>query len=476
MKKFLIISSLAIFVLITGYFVLKGNNFSRYISYMGPLIPPKIKTFLKDNILVFNKIEDQNKIINKQKEKIDQFSLSTESKFRSNNLKILFNQITDNNNFKISNNEFNLKKFSTSSIITGKWEVTGGSFYLEKFNNNLIIVSATGIISHNKLDFYKKKYSNFTSIKSNLEELITDPEFYVHSPFGIKDILIKDEYLYVSYTHLLKKNCYNTSVLRAKMNLNNLFFENYFIPKKCVKMNNIYGQFSAHQSGGRMAIFKDNRIILTVGDYGFRDHSQNINDTTFGKTILISLNGKDYDVLSKGHRNHQGLYYDKNRNIIYMTEHGPQGGDEININYLNSNKEKNYGWPISSYGEHYGFKQRDDNHPYYKKAPLYKSHSKYGFQEPIKYFVPSIGISQTILIDKNIYGENYYLIFGSLGNKIEEGDMSAHFLTLDEKDTILNHEIIKLNERVRDILKVNNGDVLFFSLETSSSIGVMIKL
>ena len=92
-----------------------------------------------------------------------------------------------------------------------------------------------------------------------------------------------------------------------------------------------------------MKIFKDKRIIFTVGDYGFRDHSQNIDQTTFGKTILIDEDGKGFDILSIGHRNHQGLYYDKYRNKIYMTEHGPKGGDEINLNNLNLDKTKNYG-------------------------------------------------------------------------------------------------------------------------------------
>ena len=56
-----------------------------------------------------------------------------------------------------------------------------------------------------------------------------------------------------------------------------------------------------------------------------------------------------------GHRNPQGVFYDKKEDIIYSTEHGPQGGDEINININpNPNNIKNYGWGISSYGEHYG--------------------------------------------------------------------------------------------------------------------------
>ena len=478
MRKFLLISFslfLVLFLVVT-YAALNRNNLSSYASYIGPLIPERFKTFIKENVFVFDKIDNQKIIIEKQEKKIQKISLSTESKFRNKNLKILFNQLDDAKFININKNNFNFKKFSTSSIITGKWEVTGGSFYLEKFENNLIIVSATGIISYGNVDFYNKNHATFSSIKSNLENLISDPKFFVHSPFGIKDALIFEDYLYLSFTNLTEDNCYNTSILRAKINFEVLVFENYFTPKECVKMNNDYGNFSAHQSGGRMKIFKDKRIIFTVGDYGFRDHSQNIDQTTFGKTILIDEDGKGFDILSIGHRNHQGLYYDKYRNKIYMTEHGPKGGDEINLNNLNLDKTKNYGWPIASYGEHYYFKERNDNHPYYIQAPLYKSHKKYGFIEPLKYFTPSIGISEIILINKNIYDDKYYLLLGALGNNIKEGDMSIHAIVLDENDNILKHEIIELNERIRDILKFDDGNLIFFSLETSSSIGIMKKL
>ena len=65
-----------------------------------------------------------------------------------------------------------------------------------------------------------------------------------------------------------------------------------------------------------------------------------------------------------GHRNQQGLYFDKENNFILATEHGPQGGDEINlieVNKINKDKIQNFGWPISSAGEHYGGKTAERN-------------------------------------------------------------------------------------------------------------------
>ena len=60
-----------------------------------------------------------------------------------------------------------------------------------------------------------------------------------------------------------------------------------------------------------------------------------------------------------GHRNPQGLYFDKENNFVLETEHGPMGGDEINLIETERIDEKiipNYGWPVASAGEHYGGK------------------------------------------------------------------------------------------------------------------------
>ena len=54
-----------------------------------------------------------------------------------------------------------------------------------------------------------------------------------------------------------------------------------------------------------------------------------------------------------GHRNPQGLLIDKTNKFVLATEHGPRGGDEINLINLETNSLPNYGWPISSYGTHY---------------------------------------------------------------------------------------------------------------------------
>ena len=168
-----------------------------------------------------------------------------------------------------------------------------------------------------------------------------------------------------------------------------------------------------------------------------------------------------------GHRNPQGLYFDKQNNFLVETEHGPEGGDEINlikIENIKKDKIPNYGWPISSYGEYYGGKDMLKNQKNYKKYPLYKSHSEHGFIEPLKAFVPSIAISEIVKIGKNKY------VLGSMGRDERDGDKSLYFFEL-EKEKIINLEQLKVFERIRDLKFYENK--LYLYLEDTASIGII---
>ena len=120
------------------------------------------------------------------------------------------------------------------------------------------------------------------------------------------------------------------------------------------------------------------------------------------------------------------------------------------------------------------FQKRIDSHKAYKIAPLYKSHSKYGFIEPVKYFVPSIGISEIVKFKKT-KDKNFFL-FGALGKDPSEGDMSLHLISMDKDyNNLIDHEIVNIKSRVRDIINLENGNFLL-SLETSSTLGFLEKL
>ena len=106
---------------------------------------------------------------------------------------------------------------------------------------------------------------------------------------------------------------------------------------------------------------------------------------------------------------------------------------------------------------------------------LKKSHKKFGFIEPLKYFVPSIGISQIVKVDDDIVmGDNKkLLIFGALGNNPSEGDMSIHFLFTDKNyNNIYDHDFFDINNRIRDMIVLNKNKILL-TLESSGTLGLL---
>ena len=138
-----------------------------------------------------------------------------------------------------------------------------------------------------------------------------------------------------------------------------------------------------------------------MGDYRNR-HLAQIKESINGKIIKVDINTSAYEIISMGHRNPQGLYFDKEKILFYLLNTDLKGCNQFDRGKkINKNEILNFSWPVSSYGEHYGNKK--DNKFKYEKFPLHKSHSDYGFIEPIKAFVPSIGISEIVKIENKKY-------------------------------------------------------------------------
>ena len=245
-----------------------------------------------------------------------------------------------------------------------------------------------------------------TKFSININEYIDSKQFKKHRWYSLKDLYIFKDKIFISYTEEIKENCWNTSIIFADINYENLMFKKLFSSKKCVhEIDNIDGEFSGHQSGGRIMGIDDNHILLTIGDYRSRYLAQDKKSVN-GKIVKINIMSSNYKIISMGHRNPQGLLFDRENNFILSSEHGPEGGDEVNlieVEKINQDIIQNYGWPISSYGEHAGGKTKESNIKRYEKYPFYKSHSKYGFIEPLTSFSPSIGISEIVKIGKNNY-------------------------------------------------------------------------
>lgn len=142
--------------------------------------------------------------------------------------------------------------------------------------------------------------------------------------------------------------------------------------------------------GGRIAFLPDTTLLLSSGDgFDYRESAQKGN-RLLGKIIRLNDDGTIPDdnpfvaaskvqsaIWSLGHRNPQGLVYDAGRKQVFSNEHGPKGGDEINI----IEPGKNYGWPVITYGRDYS----GANITPYKKYP--------GMEQSFVDWTPSIAPS-----------------------------------------------------------------------------------
>lgn len=370
-------------------------------------------------------------------------------------------------------NSINAKKYSTNALSHGQNNKTKSSAYINPINNTneFIITSKDGVILH--LNINEEKILSST-IPNNLRDLITFEEFYSDKRFGIKDASIFDGNLFIGFTNKHSENCFNTSVAYANLNTSFLNFEMLFSPDDCVRSDNPEkNQFSANQVGGRIEKYSEGSFLLTIGDFRDRPIAQDM-DKVFGKILKINyenfndkLKLKDYSLVASGSRNSQGLHYDEYSGKAIFSDHGPDGGDEINIikNFLGNT---NYGWPISSYGEHYY------NTPeiFFADAPFHKSHKDYGFEEPLYYFTPSIAVSELELYRNNNNDGKITLFLSSLGYTDYKHERSIHQFSLDDNfEKIIREKIIKINERIRDLIIHNQKLILY--LDNSSTIMII---
>lgn len=376
--------------------------------------------------------------------------------------------LVQNENFSIKNKKIIFKKYSNNFI---KYR-----YYLEQDEENIYFITNRGELFYIiKENLFEDKQIELKKIKTNIDNII-GKNYISDANLVVKEILLINQKIYVSYL-FNNKDCYSNAILEGNLNTNNIVFKSFFKLDECKKTFNL-------SKGGNIKKF-NNKILLTVGDYeqyenGVNKDPQNIN-SYYGKILSVDLKSKNIDIISMGHRNPQGLFYDKQNHIIFSTEHGPQGGDEINVNTNpDTNEIENYGWAISSYGEHYGYdnnwSERIKKEPAlidekYKFAPLNKSHKNYGFIEPIKYFTPSIGITEILKV-KHSNKDFHKLIVASMGDNKDEDDMTIHILNFDEKFNMIDHNKIFIGERIRDLIDLGNGHILM-SIEYSGSIGLL---
>ena len=393
-------------------------------------------------------------------------------------------------NIEIANQEFKISKFKANFLDLVKREPEQGPAYIDIVDNKLYIVQENGL-------FFVLEKSQLLSeedileanfIESNITNFVSYFDFFASGQFGIKDILIIENKMYVSYIREVKPDCFNASILQSNIN-KKLNFSVFYSPDNCIKRDSY--DFNAHQSGGRLSAFKNNKILFSTGGFRTRLNAQKT-DNPFGKILSIDLDSRQVKIISIGHRNPQGLYYSNKYQDIFSTEHGPNGGDELNHNTNpNSSEIVNFGWPIASYGGHYGassYELENDqlklkefrDRKQYKDAPLHKNHAKFGFTEPSMNFSPSIGISQIIEVDDHFieFEEKRALVFGSMGKAVTDfiPSLSLFFISIDNENNATTEKQIVLNERVRDLIYDTESNIIIYNGDLNGVIGIVQKI
>lgn len=223
---------------------------------------------------------------------------------------------------------------------------------------------------------------------------------------------------------------------------------------------------SGNHYGCRIVQMPDRTLMLAMGEHSStREEAQNLSNH-LGKIIRIAPDGsvpKDNPLVGKiaarpeiwsyGHRNPQGAAINPATGQYWMHEHGPRGGDEINIPQAG----KNYGWPVIGYGIDYsGAKIHDSTH-------------KDGMEQPIHYWVPSIAPSGMAFYTGDLFK-------GWKGNLFVGGLRSQMLVRLQfDGDKVVKEERLLegLGERIRDVRQGPDGAIY---LATDNSAGRILRI
>ena len=306
----------------------------------------------------------------------------------------------------------------------GMTQLPDGRFLVTERSGNLYLVDATG----------------------NKTEVTGLPEISVNGQGGLLDVIQHPEYarngwLYFSYSSKDGEGeGENTTIMRAKLKGNEL-----------VEQQRIYkaspNVATRYHFGSRMAFDNEGYLYFSIGDRGQRDKLPQDLNMDGGKIYRVHDDGripKDNPFVkgpkpaaySYGHRNPQGMAKDPRTGKIWTHEHGPRGGDEVNI----IEPGKNYGWPVISYGINYNGTSFTD------------LTEKEGMEQPVYYWDPSIAPSGMVFVTGDKYPE--------WQGKLLIGSLKFNYLVLChlEGDKIIKTEVVQKDiGRVRNLIQAADG-------------------
>jgi aldose sugar dehydrogenase len=286
------------------------------------------------------------------------------------------------------------------------------------------------------------------------------PEVYANGQGGLLDITLHPDYatngwIYFSYSKP-GANGAGTTIVRTKLE------GNKFVNQEELFSAQPFSTSGAH-FGNRIVFDGKGYMFLSSGERGTKENAQNLGNH-LGKIIrlhddgkvpadnpFVSTAGAKPEIWSYGHRNPQGLVYDMASGNLYNVEHGPRGGDELNL----VQKGRNYGWPVITYGIDYDGK------------PISDIQQKEGMEQPLRYWVPSIAPCGMTMVtsDKFPNWKNNFLV-GALAH--------THVARVELKDGkyVTEEKLLDKIGRVRAVAQSPDGYIYV----VTEGPGMVVKL
>ena len=275
---------------------------------------------------------------------------------------------------------------------------------------------------------------------AELGDLIKPTQRLRDSRFAITDILVlsqgsENAEVLVSFPRMRPTRCIELVVYRASINLLDKSLqrqERWFRSSPCVPIS------AVQHAAGRMEFIDSKSAYLTVGDLGYIHIDDKRKRGDLGSLFRITKN--KITKISTGHRNQQGIVLLPDKTLL-TSEHGPRGGDEINL----IKKGVDYGWPFVTYGAPYSIGD-------YIIPKSTGTHS--GYREPIRQWNPSIAPTELIRLPDTGYGElSGWLVMGTLR------EQSLVFLKYQD-GAISSERIIRVGARIRDLDLMPDGRIV----------------
>lgn len=327
--------------------------------------------------------------------------------------------------------------YSVDKVIAGLGVIWGLAFLSE---HDLLVTERDG------------KVSLLDVRSARLKRLRGVPAVLADGQGGMLDVAVADDYKpgsWIYFTFVRDQAGKGVTVLaRARLSVDKLFdWQDLLVSRSATD--------TTYHFGSRIAFDESGHIFFTVGDRGVRSSAQELSNHN-GTVIRLMRDGtipadnpfgQQKGVLdsiwSYGHRNPQGISYDKKNKRLWVIEHGPRGGDEINLVLPG----RNYGWPVISYGKEY-----------WGPVAVGESTHKKGMEQPVKQYTPSIAPASLLLYSGKAFPQwAGHLFAGAL--KLRH--LNHIVLDADAKVVAEERLLQDMNERIRALAESPQGWIYF---------------